>query len=181
MKACIKCNESKDYTDFYPSKRNSEGFENSCKTCKSKYRKAQYLKNREKELAINSEWRTKNKNRYDEICRDWYRDNREYHNSLTRKYYRENKGIFRARDAKRRASLLQATPSWADLEQIKRIYTLCSKVSEKTGVTHHVDHIIPLKGKNVCGLHVETNLCILPARMNLEKSNKFSSWEDFGY
>jgi hypothetical protein len=67
--------------------------------------------------------------------------------------------------AKRRATQLNATPKWANLEKIKDIYIKCP-----TG--YHVDHIYPLQGKNSCGLHVENNLQYLPAKENLSKGNK---------
>jgi hypothetical protein len=73
----------------------------------------------------------------------------------------------------RKATKLSATPSWANQEQIKRIYAACAKITKQTGIEHHVDHIIPLQGESVCGLHVENNLSIIPAKMNLQKSNKF--------
>lgn len=71
--------------------------------------------------------------------------------------------------AVRRANKIKATPSWANLDKIKEIYSNCPE-------GYHVDHIIPLQGVNVCGLHVETNLQYLPATENLSKNNKFSSW-----
>ena len=57
-------------------------------------------------------------------------------------------------------------------KQITKIYKNCLKISEQTGVQHHVDHIIPLKGKEVCGLHVPWNLQILTATENISKNNK---------
>ncbi len=70
--------------------------------------------------------------------------------------------------ALRHARKLQAIPKWVgkkELEQIKFIYK-----SRKKG--YHVDHIIPLKGINVCGLHVENNLRIIKAKYNMSKGNK---------
>jgi len=75
--------------------------------------------------------------------------------------------------ARYRATKLNATPAWADLEKIQQIYTLCKQISEATGVLHHVDHIVPLQGKQVCGLHVESNLRIISATENISKSNNF--------
>lgn len=68
--------------------------------------------------------------------------------------------------AKYKANKLMASPVWADLEKIKSIYRL-------RPADYHVDHIIPLQGKNVCGLHVEGNLQYLLAKENLSKHNKY--------
>lgn len=99
--------------------------------------------------------------------RDWGKKNphkiREYTTC-------ENKSFL---TAKRRATKKNATPFWADLEAIRQIYLECQKVSEETGIKHEVDHIIPLQGKNVSGLHVHYNLQILPAEQNRQKSNKY--------
>lgn len=72
----------------------------------------------------------------------------------------------RVTTANYKAAKLQRTPKWADQEKIKEIYKNCPE-------GHHVDHIIPLRGNLVCGLHVENNLQYLAAEENLSKSNKF--------
>lgn len=64
-----------------------------------------------------------------------------------------------------RARKLKATPVWADRGKIRKIYETCPE-------GWHVDHIIPLQGENVCGLHVHENLQHLPARDNMSKGNK---------
>ena len=66
----------------------------------------------------------------------------------------------------RKALKLSRVPSWADLDKIKDIYDKCPK-------GYHVDHIVPLQGTLVSGLHVEYNLQYLPAKENLVKGNKF--------
>jgi hypothetical protein len=68
--------------------------------------------------------------------------------------------------AERRARKVSATPDWADKEKIKEIYRNCPE-------GYQVDHIIPLKGEKVCGLHVENNLQYLTESDNIKKSNKF--------
>jgi hypothetical protein len=83
-----------------------------------------------------------------------------------------NKGRVNTSTAKRRATQLQATPIWADLKAIEEIYKLSSAVTELMEPTH-VDHIVPLRGKYVCGLHVEYNLQLLRAEDNVRKGNKY--------
>ena len=74
----------------------------------------------------------------------------------------------------RRAAKIQRTVSWANLDAIRAIYTECSALNSLHGKrTYHVDHIIPLQGSMVSGLHVESNLQIVLAIDNLTKSNKY--------
>lgn len=72
-----------------------------------------------------------------------------------------------------RASNLQRTPAWADHDAIAEVYRRAKMLALTTGVIHHVDHVIPLRGKMVSGLHVANNLQILTGADNLAKSNHF--------
>ncbi len=76
--------------------------------------------------------------------------------------------------ARAREWMAMATPKWADLEKIAAIYDESRRVSCDSGVPHEVDHIIPLRGHDVCGLHVETNLRVITAEENRRKNNKWS-------
>lgn len=69
--------------------------------------------------------------------------------------------------------LIGITPKWADKQKIRDIYKACKLITKESGIKHHVDHVIPVKGKKVSGLHVHTNLAIIKAVDNLKKSNKF--------
>jgi hypothetical protein len=74
--------------------------------------------------------------------------------------------------ALRRSTVQRKTPSWLtmdDLWIIKEVYALAKLRTEMTGFKWHVDHIIPLRGKTVSGLHVPTNLQVIPAKVNLKK------------
>lgn len=90
---------------------------------------------------------------------------KDYHKKYSRQYLKENRGKVNANTAKYRASKDQRTPMWANLEKIKEIYRNCPK-------GYHVDHIIPLRGDTVSGLHVESNLQYLLAEENMKKNNR---------
>lgn len=64
-----------------------------------------------------------------------------------------------------------ARPSWANKQLIDQLYSEAKRLTLETGIKHEVDHIIPIRHPSVCGLHVETNLRILPADINKKKSN----------
>jgi hypothetical protein len=88
------------------------------------------------------------------------------------RYYAGHAHVFRARDAKRRAMQTHQTPAWADLKEIRRIYALAERITKSTGVKHEVDHIVPLGGKKVSGLHVSYNLRVIPLKENRSKFNR---------
>ena len=87
---------------------------------------------------------------------------------LKQKKYRQGTGkvIVNASNAKRRATKLQRTVGWTDHKAIKEFYANCPK-------GYHVDHILPLQGTNVSGLHVLNNLQYLTAKENIKKGNKY--------
>lgn len=119
--------------------------------------------------------------------REWAERNRDYirvkhkewriKNSVKlRKYWETEYGKRRAyyihKADKRKRNLECCTPSWANHRYIEMFYELAKMEEERTGRPVHVDHIIPLKGKNVCGLHWEHNLQLLFAEDNLRKANR---------
>lgn len=91
---------------------------------------------------------------------------REAKSANSKLHYNTNKSNYISRNIARKLHIETATPQWADLGAIKEIYAKCP-------IGYHVDHIIPLRGTNVCGLHVESNLQYLLAKDNIRKSNKF--------
>ena len=74
----------------------------------------------------------------------------------------------------RQANQAKATPPWANPGAIRGVYAQAKHLESLDGIPRHVDHIIPLKHRLVCGLHVESNLQILSASENVRKNNKFS-------
>ncbi|WBU54156.1 HNH endonuclease signature motif containing protein [Paracoccus sp. SCSIO 75233] len=76
----------------------------------------------------------------------------------------------------RRAAEINATPDWLtadDHSEIRGVYTKAARLTEATGIPHHVDHIVPLKHPLVCGLHIPKNLQVLTGTENVQKNNSF--------
>ncbi len=146
---CVDCNIPKTI-DYYYTNDKSIIF-SQCKDCYNSSRKEYYNLNKERHLKLTYSWRARHPMESKLIAK------RCRLNNLDKDAYKS---------AKRRATKLQATPNWANLIAIKEIYRTCP-----TG--YHVDHIVPLQGKLVCGLHCEFNLQHLPASENLSKGNRF--------
>ena len=96
----------------------------------------------------------------------WAKHNKTRRSITNRNLHQKNPKTHARLEAKRRADKLNRTPPWADLKKIDQIYADCPE--EMT-----VDHIIPLRGKLVSGLHVHNNLQYLTPKENCSKSNRF--------
>ena len=91
-------------------------------------------------------------------------------------YKKNNRAQVTAIQARRNAAKLRATPSWANRFFIEEAYRLAELRTKMLGYPWHVDHIVPLQSKLVCGLHVEHNLRVIPGVENIRKSNRH--WPD---
>lgn len=78
--------------------------------------------------------------------------------------------------ALQRARRLLRVPPWADLGAIALLYREAGRLTASTGIPHEVDHVVPLLGTTVSGLHVETNLRVVTKVTNRLKSNRFDEW-----
>jgi hypothetical protein len=91
------------------------------------------------------------------------------------KHKMKNPDLYRAYVSFRRRRFRDATPKWLtkeDKRTIRQLYIDAMTVTRITGVPYVVDHIIPLLGEEVSGLHVPWNLQVMPREENLKKSNK---------
>lgn len=101
----------------------------------------------------------------------YFKRNPQKRREKNRNYRSRNMGKMLAHQRARELRLAQAMPQWADTAKIESVYTRAAKLRAE-GHDVHVEHVVPLKGDNVCGLHVHTNLKIRSASFNLKKSNK---------
>lgn len=108
--------------------------------------------------------------------RRWREANPEKARAMTERWRIENPGLAKAATARWRKALVQATPTWADQKKIAEFYETADGLSMLTGEWYHVDHIVPLQGKTVRGLHCEANLQVLPEVENIRKGNRH--WPD---
>lgn len=162
-KVCTTCKELKRLCDYSPRKGRPLGVHYSCKVCLAKKAKiarvTKVYSEEEREVARvrAALWRQENPVRNKKIKSDWRKLNLH---------------VKSAANARRRTAKIKRTPSWVTgdlLAQIENFYWLARDLKAITGEDYHVDHIIPLQGKTVCGLHVPWNLQVLPSDLNLKK------------
>ena len=180
QKKCTKCGEVKPLEGFGVKSKVKSGREAACKECERARGRKKYEKNRDKILAHQKKHREDNRDKYLARERKYYEENRDKHLASNKKYREDNPEKFAASAAKRRAAKLERIPSWsnkADLKAIRKIYARCKKINKLTGIEHQVDHVIPLQGENVSGLHHSTNLAIIPAALNKSKNNNWDFQE----
>jgi hypothetical protein len=161
-RVCRVCNTEKPITEFV---KNGNYYRHDCKACRAAEKVAFKAEHPEK--------------------------NQEQKNARARRYYGRNPAARRAKEARRhaahpekrtarnathRANKLQRTPPWLTAEHrsdIRRIYGAAADLSATTGEAYQVDHIVPLRGEKVSGLHVPWNLQVLIASENLAKGNRY--------
>jgi hypothetical protein len=188
MKICNTCSIQKNISEFYARKKDVRY--NTCKTCWNKNSKLLYAKNKVRYNARKKQYKQEDKERWQEYNKSYYSKNAEkmktklwYQNNTERakEYFKtlsktpSRKAHANQQTAIRRATFYQRIPNWLskkDKQEIKQIYLKAQLITEQTGIKHDVDHILPLRGKDVSGLHVLNNLQIIPKELNLKKGNK---------
>ena len=153
MKRCTICKTELEESLFGKDKSRKDGLSAKCKPCAK---------------SITQKRKDKNPELFRERSRDYMRKHRSQLGES------ERLSIWRRQRADRRASVNKAKPKWLSGPQkahIKRTYRLAQLMGEITDQQYHVDHIMPLRGEDVCGLHVPWNLQVIPAEINLQKGN----------
>ena len=183
MKTCSKCGGAKPTSEFYKRSKSHDGLMPCCKSCTSRISKSRYAASDEiKKAAIarSKVWASENPERFREIQAKSAESRPKLSSEVScarAKQYRARHpeavkamGIRRAA-TKRRAGLDRATELDIFVElEAQRLRDLRKL---HTNIAWHVDHIVPLIGKKVSGLHNAYNLAVVPARYNLQKNNRF--------
>lgn len=166
MKQCKKCEQSKDLSDYSKHSSTRDRLRPECKVCEAIAKNQRYLKNKESHLIKVKEWREANKELSYSYNNKWKKENNEKYKDILKDWEKRNKHKRRSYSAKRRVSQLQASLNYnVYKDEIEFIYLNCPEGME-------VDHIVPLQGKNVRGLHVPWNLQYLSIFENRSKKNK---------
>ena len=160
MKICSKCKEEKQFSEFYsikPKKPHHTPYRSRCIACE----------------------RTEYKEDYDNGLRDYYTARSRkagrlpFDDWIAKRKAEANPKSRAVRSSEYRARKLNATPLWADRVENDYAYHAAQVIKDVYGTIWEVDHIVPLQHDKVCGLHVASNLQILPASENRRKSNTF--------
>lgn len=170
-KACRGCGIVKplEAYNFHPDMK--DGRLNHCKSCRSGYLSTW----KDKNPGAYANWIAENRERKRKGFSQWRLINKDRCAKNFARWAKENPGRLAAKSMKRHAAKLKATVPWANHAAIRGIYREAAALTRATGEPHHVDHIVPLQGKNVCGLHCEQNLQILTRFQNISKHNRFGS------
>ena len=193
MKICTKCEEPQDLNFYTKKAASKDGLSPVCKGCVSiaskVYQKqnkdkiaVNRAKNRERDLKVGRLYYHATKHLQDKEAaraynRSYYIKNRDYIKCTVKLWQANNRGRCNAIFAKYTHSKLQRTPPWLteeDFSIMRAYYRVAQKLTEVTGEIYHVDHIVPLQGALVSGLHCPSNLQVLKGTDNCSKGNSFT-------
>lgn len=167
FKVCASCKEEKGVSLYNKDRARKDGLYLYCKPClrakrqASDYSKTYYQDNKAAARERLRVWQSRNRDKTRESCRKYYAENRE--SEIVRAINKRQERLGRT---------ISLTPD--QKQQIRDFYWLAKDLQAVSGEVYHVDHIVPLQGKNVCGLHVPWNLQVLPADINLSKGNRYA-------
>jgi hypothetical protein len=170
--SCVKCASEK------VQKLRKENPERTrAHAAKSNNRVVSTTELRLKKNSQDAAYRSKNKEKCNETIRRWREKNRELSNSYVRKAKSKNPAAVLANTIKRRLAKINRTPCWLTVDDywmIEQAYELAALRTRMFGFAWHVDHVIPLQGKLVSGLHTPYNLQVIPGVENVRKLNYFT-------
>ena len=126
--------------------------------------------------AIANKTKSKDRAKYRATTATWQRENPQKTAQYQRNQNAKRPGKRNLWTMNYRTAKATRMPKWlndAQLFEMESVYTYCSAL-RKIGLDYHVDHVVPLRGKSISGLHVPWNLQVLPGRENMSKGNTFN-------
>lgn len=178
-KKCTRCLKLLEVSAF--SIHRTRGLQCWCKSCKRGYeianREATNARHRRYNAdgrlkAAQKAWRQANPKKCYASKKSWIAKNPEKQREMRRRWKAKRKAQDAAAQSAREAAKALRTPEWADKRAISCFYHVAERVTKCLGIRHEVDHIVPLRGEIVSGLHVHWNLRVIPGRLNWSKGNR---------
>lgn len=157
---------------FAKAKRGLYGRNSRCKTCKQALSKAWREKNPDHKQEYQRIWHENNRERVSAYRKDRYARHAESERAYMRDYKAANRDRYTAHENRRRAAELNQTLAGDFEREIQQLFSEAARLTRETGIPHNVDHIVPLQGREMRGLHVPWNLRVIPASENFQKKNR---------
>ena len=157
-KICKACAKSLALSAFRAHPMSADRLQGKCKVCTTAYDRSRYLKTREKQIQNARAWNIANPEKV-RISGKRADSKRKAYRAMSYREYDEK--------------VKSGTPAWADESEMRMSYEL-SDVLSRGGVRFHVDHIVPIRGKSASGLHVQSNMRVIPGYLNRQKGNRLT-------
>lgn len=177
MRVCRICKTEKAITEFGKHGTYKDGIDTMCKPCLRTYRKNLWVADPERHRNYGKKYKAANKELIAERNKKYVEECREVRKATMRNYRQKTKDVQAEYVRRRQAAKMQRTPKWLtedDIWMMREAYKLAKLRTKLFGFSWHVDHILPLQGDVVSGLHVPTNLQVIPWLDNVKKHNKVS-------
>lgn len=198
VRVCTMCKTEKSLECFSPRRGHRTGRQPTCRKCTADRKRARYAANpaparqealaryvakkgtpegeaaRERKRRYDREYGAKNADLILSRVGAWAAANGDKVRAIKRSYQKRNPHLTAARQMLRKAAKANATPKWLSEAQIEEMRMIYLDAATRPGGPWQVDHIIPLRGKNICGLHVPWNLQVILATENQKKGNRWT-------
>ena len=176
-RVCRICSVEKLIAEFNKHKTYKDGIDTACKECVRERKRQIWAADPERYRAYSKKYKQANKELIAKRSKKYVAENRETRIATMKSYRQRTKEIQAEYVRRRQAAKLQRTPAWLtedDIWMMREAYKLAKLRTQMFGFSWHVDHVLPLQGATVSGLHVPVNLQVIPWLDNVRKHNRVS-------